>query len=74
MDMYIKRFMKELLDNKENLNQYIDDLYSLEYKRNDLNEMFGLLKEEGYISCIYADNRVYNATLTLKGKCLTDVQ
>ena len=45
MDMYIKRFMKELLDNKENLNQYIDDLYSLEYKQNDLNEMFGLLKE-----------------------------
>ena len=74
MDMYIKRFMKELLDNKENLNQYIDDLYSLEYKRNDLNEMFGLLKEEGYISCIYADNRVYNATLTLKGKCLTDAE
>ena len=35
--------------------------------------MFGLLKEEGYISCIYADNRVYNATLTLKGKCLTDI-
>lgn len=28
--------MRELLDNKENLNQYIDDLYSLEYKQNDL--------------------------------------
>ena len=33
MDMYIKRFMKELLDNKANLNQYIDDLYRQEYKK-----------------------------------------
>ena len=30
--------MRELLDNKQNLNQYIDELYSQEYKQGDLNE------------------------------------
>lgn len=74
MDIYIKRFIKELLDNKDNLNQYVDFLYREEYKQVDLNEMFGKLKKEGYISCLYADNRAYNVALTLKGKSLTDAE
>lgn len=74
MDIYIKRFIKELLDNKDNLNQYVDFLYREEYKQVDLNEMFGMLKKEGYISCLYADNRAYNVALTLKGKSLTDAE
>lgn len=74
MEAYIKRFLKGLLANKDNLSQYIDSLYRDEHKHQDLNEMFGLLKREGYISCGYADNRVYNVTLTLKGKHLSDTE
>ena len=74
METYVKIFLKDLLANKDNLSQYIDLLYSDEHKHQDLNEMFGLLKKEGYISCLYADNRVYNVALTLKGKNLSDAE
>ena len=74
METYVKIFLKELLANRDNLSQYIDLLYSDEHKHQDLNEMFGLLKKEGYVSCLYADNRAYNVTLTLKGKNLSDAE
>ena len=74
METYVKIFLKDLLANRDNLSQYVDLLYSDEHKHQDLNEMFGLLKKEGYISCLYADNRAYNVTLTLKGKNLTDAE
>lgn len=74
MNRYIKLFLKELIVNKDNLGQYVDSLYHDEHKRQDLNEMFGLLKSEGYISCLYADGRAYTVTLTLKGKQLTDAE
>ena len=74
METYVKIFLKDLLANRDNLRQYIDLLYSDEHKHQDLNELFGLLKKEGYISCLYADNRAYNVTLTLKGKNLSDAE
>jgi hypothetical protein len=74
MDTYIKRFLKELVANQDNLNQYVDLLYREEHQQDDLNEMFGLLKKEGYISCLYADNRAYDVTFTLKGKNLTEAE
>ena len=74
MEAYVKLFLKDLLANRDNLGQYIDLLYSDGHKHQELNEMFGLLKREGYISCIYADNRVYNVALTLKGKNLSDAE
>lgn len=74
METYVKRFLKELLSNKDNLDSYIDSLYQDKYKCRDLNEMLGLLKREGYVSCLFADNRAYEVSLTLKGKQLTDVE
>ena len=74
MDKYIKIFLRNILMNKDNLSHYIDSLYRGGHDHNDLNEMFGFLRESGYISCTYADNRVYSVKLTLKGKQLTDSQ
>lgn len=59
MDSYMKRFLRELLAHQNNLTEYIDNLYkNRDY--GDLNEILGLLKKEGYVACIYADNRAYN--------------
>lgn len=74
METYVKIFLNDLLVNRDNLSQYIDLLYSDEHRHQDLNEMFGLLKKEGYISCLYEDNRAYNVALTLKGKNLSDAE
>lgn len=74
MDAYVKVFLRELLDNKDNLNKYIDSLYLDGHKHGELNEIFGLLKSEGYVSCLFADNRAYNVSLTLKGKHLSDAE
>lgn len=71
MDSYMKRFMRELLAHQNNLSEFIDDLYNHQ-DESELNEIFGLLKKEGYVTCIYADNRVYNISLTVKAKYLTD--
>ena len=68
MEAYLKKFMRELLENKNTLNEYVDQLYSDESKEGDLNELFGALKKEGLISCVFADNRVFHVALTLKGK------
>lgn len=74
MEVYVKRFLRELLNNKDNLSQYIDLMYCDEHRKQDLNELFGELKREGYISCLYADNRAYNVALTLKGRQLSDAE
>lgn len=71
MDSYLKRFMRELLEHKNDLNEYVDQLYTDESREDDLNAMFGALKKEGLLSFIYADNRAYEVQLTLKGKNLS---
>lgn len=71
METYLKKFMRKLLEHKDNLNEYVDQLYSDESEENDLNELFGLLKNEGLLSFIFADNRACNVKITLKGKNLS---
>lgn len=70
MEAYLKKFMRGLLSHKHDLGQYIDSLYKDDSIEDNLNEMFGILKKEGLITCIYADNRAYNVQLTLKGKSM----
>ena len=60
--------MQQLLKHKDNLNEYIGELYENESKEDELNSMFGTLNDEGLISCDYADNRAHHIQLTLKGK------
>lgn len=63
MDSYMKRFLRGLLAHQNNLTEYIDNLYkNRDY--GDLNEILGLLKKEGYVACIYADNRAYNISFS----------
>lgn len=70
MDTVSKKLMRDLLEHKDNLNEYIDSLYKDDSVENDLNSLFGVLKNEGLISCMYADNKAYNVMLTVKGKNL----
>ena len=72
MEDYLKKFMRNLLDHKTDLNEYIDSLYKKGSNRANLNVMFGLLKEEGLINVLYADNRAYNVQFTVKGKSLRE--
>lgn len=71
METYLKKFMRELLEHKDNLNEYVDQLYADESKEDDLNGLIGALKKEGLLTCIYADNRAYDVAFTLKGKNLS---
>ena len=50
MESYLKRFMRELLEHKNDLNEYVNQLYTDESREDDLNAMFGALKKEGLIS------------------------
>ena len=68
MESYQKIFMRKLLEHKDNLSEYINELYSDESRENDLNALFAELKKEGLVNCIYADNRAYIVSLTSKGK------
>ena len=71
MESYLKIFMRDLLEHKDNLNEYVSELYEDESKEDDLNALFGVLKKEGLLTCIFADNRAYEVQLTLKGKNLS---
>ena len=71
MESYEKIFLRNLLSNKDNLAEYVSDLYKgqgTNYSSQELNTLFGSLKRQGYISCLNADNITYNVVLTLKGK------
>ena len=70
MEAYIKKLMRGILSHTDDLNKYIDSLYTDESIEDNINEMLGALKKDGLITCIYADNRAYNVQLTLKGKSL----
>lgn len=66
MNSKLKIFMRNLIENKDTINQYVDSLYE-DKNDDDINEMLGVLKKKGYINCLYADNRAYNVSLTFEG-------
>lgn len=68
MEAYLKKFMRSLLEHKNNLSEYVNELYADDFREDDLNALFGELKKEGLVTCIYADNRAYEVQLTIKGK------
>lgn len=67
MNSKLKLFMRKLIENQGSINQYIDTLYE-KGNADDINEIIGILKQEGYINCIYADDRAYHVSLTFIGK------
>lgn len=71
MENYEKVFLRNLLENKDNLAEYVSSLYKgqgTDYSSIELNSLFSSLKKQGYVSCMNADNIMYNVSLTLKGK------
>ncbi len=69
MDTLYKDFFRKLLDNADNLSGYVDSLYAgSEYSDDDLNHIFGVLKKSGLITCMYADNRAWDHSITFYGK------
>lgn len=71
VETYIKLFLRQLKENENNLGVYIDSLFSEDNPKDNIIELFGELKREGYVNYLKADNRVYNVSLTLKAKNLT---
>lgn len=69
-DMMLENFLKDLIDNEQNLNNYIQELYSNsdDIRKSELNELFGDLKKYDLISCLFADSIVVNCSLTRKGR------
>lgn len=69
-DMMLENFLRDLIDNEPNLNNYIQELYSNsnDIEKSELNELFGDLKKYDLISCLFADNIVVNCSLTRKGR------
>ena len=62
-------FFRMLLSNSDHLQEYVNELYSGdEFANDDLNQIFGVLKQEGLISCQYADNRAWVRCITFAGK------
>lgn len=69
MDSIYEDFFHELLTNADHLSAYVDSLYSDDtYSEDDLNHIFGVLKKEDLVSCVYADNRAWIHNITFKGK------
>ena len=68
METYLKKFIRELHGHKDNLNEYIDQLYKDESRKNELNELLGELEKEGILTLQRADNKIYDARFTIKGK------
>ena len=68
MEAYLKIFMRQILEHKENLNEYVNKLYEDESQKENLNVLFGTLKKEGFLNYFYGDNRAYEVQLTIKGE------
>lgn len=70
IDSFLEKFLKNLINNEQNLNSYIQDLYnnSNDIERSELNEMFGELRDYGLISCLFADNIVVECHLRREGR------
>ena len=61
-------FFRNLKSNSNNISDYVDSLYEgHSYSEGELNQIFGVLKREGLIFCVFADNRAYNIQLTVEG-------
>ncbi len=50
MEMYLRKFMRSLLDHVDTLNEFVDELYKNESRENELNAMFGELESENLIN------------------------
>lgn len=75
MESYEKLFFRNLLENKDNIAEYVSNLYKgqgTDYSSIELNSLFSSLKKQGYVNCMNADNIMYNVSLTLKGKNIPD--
>ncbi len=73
MDKKYIEFFRKLLAESDDLSAYIDSLYKGdEYTSEDLNHIFGVLKKEGLIVCLYADNRAWVHSITFEGKHFFD--
>lgn len=69
MDRLYEAFFHNLLENGDNLSEYVDSLYrDSQYSEEDLNHIFGVLKRQGLITCMYADNRAWVHSITFTGK------
>ena len=68
MDNGAEDLLKYLIDYKKRneLSQYIDKLYTKKTEE-EINSVLGYLRDNGLISCTFADDRVYYADLTYKG-------
>ena len=66
MEAYIKKLMRGILSHTDDLNKYIDSLYTDESIEDNINEMLGALKKDGLITCIYADNNGRSACRTFR--------
>ncbi len=74
LDKIYEEFFQKLLGEADNMAAYVDSLYAgTEYSEDDLNHIFGVLKNEGLIVCQYADNRAWVHSVTFKGKHFFDV-
>lgn len=64
-----KRFFRDLLNHSDDLAHYVNELYEGDqYTNSDLNSIFGVLRKEGVVSYLEADNGVYCLSITFEGK------
>ncbi len=69
MNKIYNDFFRKLIDNSNDLSAYVDELYAgSDYSEDDLNHIFGVLKKEGLIVCLYEDNRAWVQSITFDGK------
>lgn len=69
MEKFYDDFYRKLFEHRDSIAEYVDSLYEGEtYSEEDLNQIFGELKREGLITCLYADNRAWEVSLTVSGK------
>lgn len=62
--------LEALVKNKENLGEFVRELYGGgedSAKGTYYNGLFGMLKDDGYVSVLFADNRAYYVDITAKG-------
>ena len=61
--------LKQLVKNNDHLGKYVAELYSPrdEVDGTHLNQLFGLLRDQGLISCFYANNIAYHVKINPQG-------